>query len=323
MKGVLRWLIQQTISPPRCSYDQNSVVSVVTDDRGVVFMRMPVTFTLSNGTNLVGSIYYYHGYSIPSSCVVYSHSLGMNQFEALNLVPFLVTPSLALVAFDYVACGCSTGDALPFDGTGAEILLEILQDLRQSHGMTRFAIWGRSLGASIALQAVSITNDFLCCVADSGFATPRAVMHNFFKRYKVPKCFMGRLDSMIEDEVLRMYGMEVDYEFPIRDLGQAQTPLLIGHGTIDTFVPQAEGRKIFDSYGCREKQLYLFEANHFKSRPAGWYEAAARFLYRKMGFGDVPRNYDIVYTQSNLHMGDVKLILREVCESNNSAELNT
>ena len=312
MKGVLRWLIRQTISPPRCRYSEDDVVSVVTDERGVAFVREPVTLGFVDGVSIVGSLYHQHSHPVPTSCVVYSHSMGTNQFEALNLVPFLVTPSLALFAFDYVASGCSSGEALPFDGKGAALVLSIVRALRQTRGMSRFAIWGRSLGASIALQAVSISSEFVCCVADSGFATPNAVMHNFFRRYKVPRCLMGRVDAMVRDEVRKMYGMEVDYEFPKRDLPNGRTPLIIGHGSIDTFVPASEGRKIFDCYGFADKQLYLFNANHFKSRPASWYQAAARFVYRKFGFNDMPRDYDAVYTQSQLHMGDVDDIIRDL-----------
>lgn len=312
MRSVVRWLLQQAMSPTRCSYDRNRIMSVVTDERKTAYIRDDVDFTTSHGINIFGSLYHQDGHPIPSSIIIYSHSMGMNQFEALNLVPYLVTPELALFAFDYPASGISGGNVIVIDGTGASVVLDAVAVLKERYKMRKFAIWGRSMGAAIALQTVSMTNDFSCCVADSGFSSATAVMHNLFRRYHVPKCLYRMLDRIVRKKVMKYYKIEVDYDFPIRDIPASSTPLLIGHGTFDTIVPISEAEYIYDRYGSRDKQLYMFEAKHFKSRPHHWYAFAGKFLYRKLGMSTKPRSYDEVYRGSQLHIGQIPEIFEDL-----------
>lgn len=312
MKSVARWLIHQGVCPVRCSYDRNNVMNVITDERKVVYLREDVDFTTRTGIKIVGSLYHQDGYSMPTSVLIYSHSMGMNQFEALNLVPYLVTPDLALFAFDYPASGISGGDVIVVDGTGASIVLDAVNNLKDRHKMRKFALWGRSMGAAIALQTVSMTSDFSCCIADSGFSTLTAVMHGIFRKYHIPRCLHKMLDRMTKKQVRRIYDINVDYDFPRRDIPSASTPLLIGHGTNDGVVPVSEAEFIYNTYGAKDKQLYLFEAKHFKSRPHHWYAFAGRFLYRKLGMSTKPREYDNVYRQSLLHIGALNDILDHI-----------
>ena len=139
MKSVIRWLVEKAIAPPRCSYNRNKIMNVVTDERKIAYIREDVDFTTRAGINVFGSLYRQDGYPIPSSVMIYSHSMGMNQFEALNLVPYLVTPELALFAFDYPASGISGGEFIVVDGTGASVVLDIVEELKNSYKMQKFA----------------------------------------------------------------------------------------------------------------------------------------------------------------------------------------
>jgi pimeloyl-ACP methyl ester carboxylesterase len=101
--------------------------------------------------------------------LIFLHSLGTNQFECLNFAPFLITQDLALVSFDFPGCGISEGDNIPLDGSGDQNATGCVKFLEKELGFTDFCLWGRSIGASIALQAASRSHIFKCVVADSGF----------------------------------------------------------------------------------------------------------------------------------------------------------
>jgi hypothetical protein len=66
------------------------------------------------------------------------------------------------------------------------------------------------------------------------------------------------------------------------------------------------------AYGLADKQLYVFDAQHFKSRPYHWYEVAGRFVYKKLGIAARPRFYESVYGESQLHIGTADKILRDL-----------
>lgn len=368
MRKVIDWIINNTISPPRCKYDLNNIVNIITDENNKVYVRKQIEI-LSNDVPLQCSLWYRHG-SYPSKCTIYLHSAGMNQFEALNIVPYLVTEEISLFAFDFPGCGLSGGNYLPFDGSGPPHVLNCVKHLRQKEGIEKFCLWGRSMGAAIALETVSLySNEFSCVVSDSSFCNLDELFKYQIKRKGCPKFLVASVVKYFKKEVKNSYKQSnhlsktskkysqkeksrkrligknrirnfsegdenyenlnndnannynfqnqnrdnstnnPDFKFPLISVSKGETPLLIGHGKQDTFVPSIQGQKLFNSYGSMNKQFYVFDAVHFKSRPYYWYENAARFIYRHMSISARPRFYENVYGGSNLHIGEVESII--------------
>jgi predicted esterase len=245
-------------------------------------------------------------------CLIYLHSLGTNQFEAINLIPFLCTSQLSLFAFDFPGCGISEGKATPLDGSGSGIVRTAVRVLRARFGFNQFALWGRSLGASIALHAVSTSNDFDCIVADSPFRCARDFLYDQAKANKIPQFFIKLALPIVQAEALRTLKMNIDYPFPINFVQFAQTPLLLGHGNADGFVPIYHSEAIFAEYGGSNKQLYIFEAQHNTSRPSHWYRSAGRFVYRRLGVDALVRSYEHVYRTSLLHAGPLVVVMKDL-----------
>jgi hypothetical protein len=248
-------------------------------------------------------------------CTIYLHSLGTNQFESLNLIPFLCTPELAVFSFDLPGCGISEGPSIPLDGSGCELVLAAVQHLRSHFSFTQFALWGRSLGAAIALHTVSTSNDFRCVVADSSFTSTRDFIYDQAKVNGVPKFFIQIAFPLVRAEVRRRTEMNIDYPFPINFVHFAHTPVLLGHGTRDTFIPPHHSEIIFAKYGDASKQLYTFEAKHNSPRPFHWYQTAARFIYRQTGLDEKVRMYNWVYSNSCLHVGNLRVVLENLRNS--------
>jgi hypothetical protein len=108
---------------------------------------------------------------------------------------------------------------------------------------------------------------------------------------------------MAKKSAQKTHNFRFDYEFPIRDVSTSRTPVLIGHGDRDRIVPLRHAQELFKYYGIPDKQLYIFEGEHFRARPYHWYAMAARFVYRRLGLSATPRFYEHVYGQSLLHVG--------------------
>ena len=330
---------------------------------------------ISNGITLQCSLWHSRGCS-PPNCLIYLHSAGMNQFEALNIVPYIVNEHISLFAFDFPGCGKSSSELLPFDGNGPSYVMSCARYLHRVEKIEKFALWGRSMGAAIALHTVSLYSDsFSSIVSDSAFSDLDSLINDQLKSKGCPKLLIKSIkkyfkkkvnkfyheksspkiakeksepsnfkwrkkyrvcntrdvpketsikvaESVVNDEVDEFYcnsddyvirnnKVEVDFCFPLSCISKATVPLLIGHGNQDRYVPPSHGQRIFKSYGSMNKQLYTFDAVHFKSRPYYWYDNAVRFIYKHINVR--PRFYEFVYGGSNLHIGDVDTILRNLC----------
>lgn len=312
MRKVLEWMFDATLRPPRASYDPLETICVIESRRRTLFVREHVEFTNQSGQRLIGSLWREQGTQDPSACLIFLHSLGTNQFECVNLIPFLCTSELALFAFDFSGSGCSSGDIVPLVGNGVQDVLAAAETVRTRYGITQLSLWGRSMGAAIALDVVSSCNDFACIVSDSAFSSTEDIVYDQAKLNGFPTCFVKLAGPYLRRQARHFVGEVLDLRYPLKDVAFAATPALMGHGKRDMFVPLSQARKLFDRYGATDKQLYVFDAKHNTVRPNQWYETAARFLYRRLGIASQVRQYDVEYRGAQLHSGVVSEVLIDI-----------
>lgn len=316
MKSVVRWMLRATFSPPRCTYKANDTISVITTN-SVIYSRTIFEFISPKGEKIMSSLWRDSTVENPSKCLIYLHSLGANQFEVINIIPTICTKDLCLVAFDFPGCGLSGGTILPLDGSGANLVKSCVDYLKSTFHFTEFAVWGRSMGAAVALHTVSVYTDiFKCIVADSSFACTEKILKDQGKANGFPSFLVKMLMPIIKKEAKEDLKTKVDVPFPIEFVPNAQIPLLQGHGNKDRFVPCDHAKLIFDNYGAIDKQLNFFEGKHNSPRPNSWYETVSRFLYRHLNIQERPRCYDYVYRVSKLHIGPVEQVLPDIIRVN-------
>lgn len=311
MKSVVRWLVDVSFRPPRHSYDPDRTVSVVTNNQ-IVYVRKAYEFKNQRGNKLYGSLWTDRAARMPDNCLLYLHSLGTNQFEALNLVPFMTSQDLALFSFDFPGCGISEGDHIPLDGSGIHDVLAACDFLDSQFHFKKYAVWGRSMGAAIALHSVSASNRFTCCVSDSAFQNTESVVFDQADQNGIPRFAITLIEPIIKYQANKMLKTNIIAPYPLSEVPYSTTPLLMGHGRQDTFVSPSQAQHLFDCYGFADKQLYLFDARHNSVRPYQWYETASRFIYRKLGIKPVKRFYDAIFTGSELHSGIQEVILADI-----------
>ena len=314
MRSVVKYVFECTICPPRATYDPDNTVSAMTCECGDVIERHKVEFLVDDHLKLMGSLWTMRTSNNvqPTCCCIYLHSLGTNQFEVLNIVPLLCNSSVAVFGFDFPGCGISEGDAIPLDGNGFKVVLAAKEHLKTHFQIREFAIWGRSMGAAIALHTVSVSNEFNCCIADSSFETTKRIVLDQARENHIPQVLVRMAYPVFRKYAREFAGMDIDSPFPLEFVSQARTPLLMGHGLRDTFVPPHHSRHIYDRYGYKVKQLYMFPGKHNSTRPARWYEAAGRFIYRYFGIPGWFRQYVPIYTTTTLHIGEINIVLEDI-----------
>ena len=313
MRKVLNWLLETALYPPRMLYDLDDAVCAVTMGPQCYVRKDVAIKTSHDGHTIRGSLWRDLNCLEPRSCLIFLHALGTNQFECLHLVPFLCQRDLAVFAFDFQCHGLADGGVIPLIGGGSADVLAVVEHLRSEFSITNFALWGRSMGAAVALDVASITGElFSCVIADSGFASTRDVIEYQARVNGFPSCITSLLYKYAKRRIQRRLGMEIDCEFPMTHVSRAKAPLLIGHGSTDAFVPIEQGYNVYSMYGADEKQMYIFPGKHNSHRPRQWYESAARFLYRKLNISRRVRDYEQIYKYSRLHIGDPDRILCDI-----------
>jgi pimeloyl-ACP methyl ester carboxylesterase len=171
MKRVVDWMTGLIVCPKRALYDLNNTICAVTDRHRNLYVRTDLVIPGSEHS-ITGSLWRHISHMHPRYCVIYLHALGSNQFEAVNLVPFLCTPTLAVFAFDFQSHGIADGNMLPLLGGGADDVIVVRAFLQNNFGIRKFALWGRSMGAAIGLEVASTTTGlFDCVVSDSGLSS--------------------------------------------------------------------------------------------------------------------------------------------------------
>ena len=86
--------------------------------------------------------------------VLYLHGNGGHKLEALHLAGSPIN----LIAFDFSACGKSEGEMLTYgenEVSDIEFVIKFVKE-RYRQPDLKLAIWGRSMGASIALMYTSL-----------------------------------------------------------------------------------------------------------------------------------------------------------------------
>ncbi|EAY03301.1 hypothetical protein TVAG_193710 [Trichomonas vaginalis G3] len=302
MQKVVEWLIDCCFRPPREGYDNERTAIAITSGDSV-YLRHPITFRNSNGKKLVGSLWYDKDYDIPHYCLVYLHSLGSNQFESLDLVPFICSNKLALCSFDFSGSGNSEGGYIPLDGSGIEDVEACISALTESFHFEKYAVWGRSMGAAIALHSASELDKFSCCVADSAFKDTESVVYDQAHLNGIPSFIIPIVKRIISIKAKEILGTNIISPYPMASLHKSKTPLLIGHGKQDSFITVSQANAIFEVYGCDDKAVYVFEGCHNTTRCSQWFEHASRFIHRKLGLEPSKRYYDNVVNNADIHSG--------------------
>jgi pimeloyl-ACP methyl ester carboxylesterase len=312
MKRVIDWITDLVLCPKRALYDLKNSICAVTDRHHNLYVRTDLVIP-GSGHSINGSLWRHISQMHPRYCVVYLHALGSNQFEAVNLVPFLCSTMISVFAFDFQSHGIADGNMLPLLGGGADDVVVARAFLQNDFGIRKFALWGRSMGAAIGLEVVSTTTGlFECAVSDSGFASLSKVIKHVGRAQGLPRWIVSLGYKFLKRRIQERMNVVVNSQVPLSVISRATIPLLLGHGNEDNFVPLAQGTLLFGRYGSEEKEMIIFAGHHNSPRPHQWYETAALFIYRHFGLRQTVRNYDAIDESAIIHVGDSDAIMCEL-----------
>lgn len=103
-----------------------------------------------------------------------------------------------------------------------------------------YAVWGRSMGASIALRAAAVDPRIKGLILEASYADLAVATANWLKRMRIP----ALLAKPILLRAKMLAGVPLDLPRPIDVAPLVSAPILMIHGALDPIAPVAEARRL-------------------------------------------------------------------------------
>ena len=107
--------------------------------------------------------------------IVYLHGNGGHKMEAMQLA----NGRANIVTFDFGGCGRSEGEFLTYGEQEARDVAAVVGEVKRRYGVAKVAVWGRSMGSSIAIMYASLfPREVSCLILDTPFRWLKEVVRN-------------------------------------------------------------------------------------------------------------------------------------------------
>lgn len=192
-----------------------------------------VWFNLKTSDNVDFKVHgwFYKNKNVKANTIVYFHGNGENLQTMLisNFIEVMKDLDVNFVLVDYPTYGRSTGPAKE-ETVVASANAAI--DFASKTFRGEVVVWGRSLGAGVAIQAF----------VKAGDKADRLILTSPWTNFYEAALVMSKLAKQIPKEWLAKNTYD-----SVKAATQISKPVLIHHGLLDKLIPIKMGRKVFES----------------------------------------------------------------------------
>jgi alpha-beta hydrolase superfamily lysophospholipase len=258
------------IRPHRITHEE--IVNAVHGDVSPEFFGLrsePFNITVDDSIALKG--WFIHADSSrPSGTVVILHGIASCKESMLPRARNFARAGLNSIVFDLRAHGESGGQFCTFGYYEKRDVSRYIDSAlaRFDSAVGPVAVWGGSLGAAVAIQAMEADPRIRCGVVESPFATLREVVFDYMKRMS------GISLHSVADLALTRAGelarFPVDSIRPEESARHVRQPVMVVHGLQDEHISPDYGKRIFQNLCSTDKVwIPLARATHFTISSVG------------------------------------------------------
>lgn len=204
------------------------------------------------------------GWFIPASTdttrgtIIMLHGIASTKSSMLEAASHLTRSGFNCVVYDSRANGESGGLNCTFGYYEKYDLIAIIDEVEKRFpNAGPFGVYGTSLGASVAVQGMAISQRIVCGVVECPFASLREVIHDYFKRQ-----FLVPINA-IPDAALanseRIANFLVDSVQPAVSARRVVQPIMVVHGLADEHISAEHGKRVFANVASNLKVWYPIE----------------------------------------------------------------
>ena len=287
------------IRPGRDVYEQNELGPFKFEINGKCYKRTDFELINNRGLKLICSFWEPFDEErerINLPCVIYLHGNSSSRCEAYAEVKYLLPKNICLFSFDFSGCGRSEGDYISLGYYEKEDVHCVIQYLIKSKKVSKFALWGRSMGAVTAIMyAAEYPKNISALILDSGFYSLNILIHELVKsKINLPGFIIERVLKMVKETVKEKAGFNLDEIEPYLYVKNCNAPALFCHGKDDNFVFPHHCKDLYNDYKCYKKSLNLVKGNHNTARPKELKEKICIFLIEYLKDDDFENDETII-----------------------------
>lgn len=274
--------INAIIRPPRHQYNIESLPSSIFVPNYGMIERHSISFTNSRGLKVIGSFFSPKEIIPEMSCVTYLHGNASSQLEGLFLVKIFIPAGVSVLCFDFSGCGLSEGEYISlgyFERNDVECAINFV---RNTFGVGRVALWGRSMGAVTSLFAMSDDPTIAGAVLDSPFSSLPILIKEIAENQNIPGFLASTASWYIGKKIKELVKFDIDKVEPIKVVQSCFTPVLFIHGQEDDFILPHHSDDLFKEYIGEDKQKMIVSGNHNSERSIDVQITAILFLARTL-----------------------------------------
>jgi alpha-beta hydrolase superfamily lysophospholipase len=233
----------------------------------------PIEATALDGVGLRGAWHWANEAS--GRTVVLLHGFAEDRSALHGRAETLLEGGWNVALIDARGRGRSDGDLTSFGGREADDLRVWIDalTLRAGPDLTP-VLWGRSMGAAIALRAASMDPRVRALILEAPYADLRPTVATWLRAVRIPGLLAGSLLRRAE----RLAGVALHRPRPIDLAPQATSPALILHGMADPVVSPIDVRRLASAFPTPPVLLEIPEARHGDVFDVGGPELARRVL---------------------------------------------
>jgi len=228
-----------------------------------------INFTTADGLTL-------KGWFIPAvggetgKTIILCHGWGVNRGDLLRDTHFLAEKGFNLFYFDFRASGQSGGSISSvgyLETRDFDAAYNFLKTNRP-RAMGHAAVFGSSMGGSVAIFAAAKYPELKCAMAENTFLSYRRVIANWsWMRTKVP---YYPLVPMTLAFVKFKLGADPEPYSPAQNVEKIKMPVMFIFGDRDDIVPMHDAETLFGMCGSEKKQMWVVTgASHGKCAEVG------------------------------------------------------
>ncbi|KAL4449808.1 hypothetical protein ABPG74_008181 [Tetrahymena malaccensis] len=283
------------ISPQRQIYFLNDLGPKVQIIRNIPVIRYDVD--LKNSREQVLRCTFYAPDSYDKSkigCVVYLHGNASSRIEALTTFNY-VLPHSILFCFDFAGAGKSDGQYVTLGINESEDLSLIIDYIKDKIGVQKIALWGRSMGASTAINYCANNPNKICVMAlDSGFIKLSLILEEIGKqRTKIPNILVDAVLHFIKNKIKSVLNMDIfqlDLLEQIKKITNCEG-IIFCSAQDDSIINSYHTQKLYEAFSG-DKKIIKFDGDHNTLRPPQVLHQIVKFLEQRMyGFDLSPVSY--------------------------------
>ncbi|WP_299123434.1 alpha/beta fold hydrolase [uncultured Winogradskyella sp.] len=221
------------------------------------FKREKLSFKSFDGLNLSALLTRATIDSIKGTLILVPNS-SSNKYTLLDFSEFLAKRGYNSVAVDLRGYGESEGKFCTYGVKEKKDIQSLIDRLHQYENIEPIGIWGNSLGAAVAIQAMGIEKRIKFGIVESTFTDYKTSMDTYFTR--LTKVKLKPLTNYIVDRSGSIGDFDVDDASPIKYAENVTQPIIIAHGEKDKVFEVKYGKENFDKIKSINKKFIVIDS---------------------------------------------------------------